>query len=459
MDALPYCGRRTTGRLAILSGLISAAAFSPGCASSPARSMAKMWDDLPKVRWSMSRDAADEAQDDTEIAANSPDAADESASKPGSSLTSRFIFSNWSMDGKKDQADEADVGGEEVATAKQHSGPHDPFLDDELGRVHISSCDADAATDGDTASPKVASHRDRLKAALSDDSRRNREPEVSLADQDRLRVRIEALMVRATELFEQGELIPAQRTADLAQNLAEECGLEFSPDEERPVDLLARIDARLEAQAAANDDKLAKKSKAPAEDADFLADDSLDFDPYVDRRLLPKVKRKSIFDSSLVVLEAPSFEEAANEPAVSPTAYAAHADQSHATLAFTRAGKAATQPTDEVDEEAAPPEIAAQNDPETDAAPVKQGPSFGEIDIPLMDDIATAPAPRAASKKRMTGTVSLRDIDADDEDAEEPVDEIRAAEAIPRWLLLSCLSVFAGAFSVWLIRRHVQGSV
>ena len=44
-------------------------------------------------------------------------------------------------------------------------------------------------------------------------------------------------------------------------------------------------------------------------------------------------------------------------------------------------------------------------------------------------------------------------------DEDQPADEIRPAEAIPRWLLLSCLSVFAGAFSIWLIRRHVQGSV
>src|SRR5689334_23260669 len=48
---LALLGRRT----AIC--LVPAALSFSGCAQSPARSMARVWEDLPRIRWSMSKEA------------------------------------------------------------------------------------------------------------------------------------------------------------------------------------------------------------------------------------------------------------------------------------------------------------------------------------------------------------------------------------------------------------------
>jgi hypothetical protein len=461
MDAQPARGRRTTGRFTIFLGLLSAAALSSGCAQGPGRSLARAWDDLPKIRWSTSRDAADEqTARDADIAAKSASESDLDESSLGSSLANRFKFSNWSNEANRAQPTD------DASTAS--SGPHDPFLEDEIGRARLTSDDVDAEIAGDDVAdaPKVASQRDRLRAALSDDSRRNREPEIDLAEQERLRVRIESLMIRATQYLEQGELDKAQRDAELAQHLADVCSLEFAPDEDRPVDLLAEIVARLEFLAAqANEEpETAPAPEAADDDVAVVPNDVTEFDPYSDRGSPAQPTRPTPHAaSSLVVLEAPSFEDAENEPAVSPTAYARSAGISRSALDLSSnrpLGDLTSQLVDQAVQTATlPPVETSPSLPELEAPPPLEGPSFGDTELPPEQDLASAPAPPAgkvAPPKR--GTVTLEDIEAEPSANGEDEKKILTAQAIPQWMVLACLSALAAAVSLWLIRRRALAS-
>jgi hypothetical protein len=308
-----------------------------------------------------------------------------------------------------------------------------------------------------------------LRAALSDDSRRNRELDVNLAEQERLRVRIESLMIRATQYFEQGELDKAHRDAELAQHLADVCSLEFAPDEDRPVDLLAEIVARLEFAAAAQANEEPEPEAAPEpevadDDVAVVHDDSTDFDPYSDRGLYSQPTRPASFTSSLVELEAPSFEDAEDEPAVSPTAYAAGAGISRSTVALSSdhpLGDLTSQLADHAVQTATlPPIETPPSMPELEApSPPLLGPSFDDMELPPAHDFATAPVPRVRKvipPKR--GTVTLEDIEAEQCASNEDEKEIHTARAIPQWMVLACLSALAAAVSFWLIRRRALAS-
>lgn len=64
----------------------------------------------------------------------------------------------------------------------------------------------------------------------------------SLPGQDQVRLRVESLLTRSRTLAENGELPQANHLAQLARQMAEESRLEFAPDAQRPVDLIAFLD-------------------------------------------------------------------------------------------------------------------------------------------------------------------------------------------------------------------------
>lgn len=85
---------------------------------------------------------------------------------------------------------------------------------------------------------------ERLKAALDDDAERAREPSRQLATND-VRARVESLLQRSRNLFDLGQLREARHTAKIAHDLGDSAKLDYSPDEERPIDLVQRIDEQL----------------------------------------------------------------------------------------------------------------------------------------------------------------------------------------------------------------------
>ena len=87
---------------------------------------------------------------------------------------------------------------------------------------------------------------ERLKAALSEDARRNTEPNRTAASSGEARLRIDSLLGRARRLFDVGQFNEARQAAQVAQELGETARLDYSPDEERPIDLVRRIDDQLQ---------------------------------------------------------------------------------------------------------------------------------------------------------------------------------------------------------------------
>jgi len=85
---------------------------------------------------------------------------------------------------------------------------------------------------------------ERLKAALQDDVQRARIP-VSPGGAHDVRMRVESMLAKSRRLFDLGQLREARHTAKVAQDLGDSAKLDYSPEEERPADLVQRIDDQL----------------------------------------------------------------------------------------------------------------------------------------------------------------------------------------------------------------------
>lgn len=90
---------------------------------------------------------------------------------------------------------------------------------------------------------------ERLKAALDDDAERVNSPPRAVAGGHDVRVRVESMLARARQLFDLGQTREARHTAKIAHDLGDSARLDYSPDEERPIDLVQRIDDHLRVTA------------------------------------------------------------------------------------------------------------------------------------------------------------------------------------------------------------------
>jgi hypothetical protein len=108
----------------------------------------------------------------------------------------------------------------------------------------------------------------RLTAALTDDAIEAQTlPQQSLTTLE-ARIRVDLLISRAKQLLDVRQFDQALRSALLAQDLSECAQLDFSPDEDRPIDLVRRIEGQLEATLAdqpARDDDLVESAPAKVE--------------------------------------------------------------------------------------------------------------------------------------------------------------------------------------------------
>ncbi len=95
---------------------------------------------------------------------------------------------------------------------------------------------------------------ERLKAALKDDARRSTEPNRTASLAGDARLRVDSLLSRARRLFDVGRLSEARHTAQVAQELGETARLDYSPEEERPIDLVHRIDDQLQSMQEPSDE-------------------------------------------------------------------------------------------------------------------------------------------------------------------------------------------------------------
>ncbi len=449
-------GRAGTWLLPVLIGLC-------GCARSPSRSIAHSWQDSSKIQWSRVPDAHSENKaGESKVAANTP-AGD--ALKNDANVFGRFRTPTRKANGKS-----SEISSDEraIAQARPRSGPHDPFQDDErVAARPASKRKAAAPQASETAESQVVTARDRLRATLSDDTRRRVVQVADTGEDEQLRLRIESLMNRAKAHCEEGELLAARRAADLAHSLAESSGLEFDPDVERPIELLTFIRSRLDEEAA--EEKLRLAEAQDAEDSEvemsaegpaptegslpavrpgkrrFPFDAASPFDPYaqdVSLAHLHDEEDEQIFGPSMVVLESPSFEEDAD---VSPIAYSRTTDRkrpNHRRFSLTPREDSVPANAEDIPsppvEPAAADEDIALPEPDVEVAPSPpwsepDGPSLGAM-IPAEDGADSAAA-------------------ADDKASVEDR-ELRPASAWPRWMPYSLLSALTAGFCTWLWSRR-----
>ncbi len=98
----------------------------------------------------------------------------------------------------------------------------------------------------DNEAERADSPLERLNAALSDDALQAQSlPQRSVTMLEE-RFRVDTLLSRANRLIEIGQLQQARESAMLAQEVGDAAQLDYSPDEDRPIDLIRRIDGQLE---------------------------------------------------------------------------------------------------------------------------------------------------------------------------------------------------------------------
>ena len=476
---------RETARRAGVCMFVGALGLS-GCAHSPAKSMARAWQDVPKIWSTVPATPPPRKAAEPNVAANTPAEVAETvaalpAERPDGQLRNSLRISR-----RPTTAALAQRRGSEM--------PQDPFL--ELDDV-ASDADAErqpsSETIADVGELRIVSARDRLRAALSDDSRPPEASKELAGEQERLRLRIESLMNRARVYLSEQQLVAAKRAAELAQNLAESSSLEFAPEEERPVDLLTTINGRMESEQAEQalaqaeeeeeeaEDSESKSEIAVAEDtAEKLAgpltsprkpripfDRSLPFDPYEARLAVAKDGDGEVpaFGTSVVVLETPSFEDEEGEEQVSPIGYTRdpnpEAEPESAAMAkqrmtrFRRTERVVEPEQTESHADDADPDgelelplLVAEIDAASEAGEqvIAPPPPIGETGGPKLE-------PAGVDESPMDDVVSVEI--PDDEDAKLAKESRPKPAALwPRWLPLSLASLLTTIVCGWLWRRR-----
>lgn len=223
-----------------------------GCAHN-SRTMSKMvWNAATQGRWSGSQGRwpgypmAEPKGAEPSVTANA--AASRVSSVAGGSPSDGVTKADSSRPSASGSA--SPVPSDQISTASGTMTPQKPdavsaaggdLFDDELGE----SPNAQTLT-ADTTAEQV----ERLKAALDDDAERAKQPPRPAASSHEVRVRVDSMLDRARRLFDLGQLREARHTAKIAHDLGHSARLDYSPDEERPIDLVQRIDDQLKESEA-----------------------------------------------------------------------------------------------------------------------------------------------------------------------------------------------------------------
>lgn len=268
------CGRLISGG-SIAWGLILCVVLSSGCAKNPRDSIAKLWDHVPSAPWTAGKSTERKIeQERPTVAANSAaalsardaQAADapvedpfEVAIVPGQSKKSVDKLGSGSglPEGQRSAIHQTSMSSGSASTdSSTASDTEAPAVAKTTGaKLKDALPDPLSATPGDwTKAFELANGLEKAKEATSQEVsrigqlRETLEEDAqavtkrSLAELNEFRLRIESLLSHARRQIEAGELKTAQRFARLANELSEGAGLEYSPTEERPQDLLHRIE-------------------------------------------------------------------------------------------------------------------------------------------------------------------------------------------------------------------------
>ena len=214
-------------------GLLFALVSESGCATArPA--IKSLWQQVPPVRWTSS---------DSNAATSTTDRAAEPA-----------VAANVAI--QNEAASETNSPGTTVSSDIRPKS-HFSRFGSRFNRSEPRTRDGTAILDPNGSEEAIAktlaetdrsdSPLERLNAALTDDALQVQSlPQRSLTTLED-KIRVDSLLSRAKRMFEIGQLDQARQTAQLAQELGETAQLDYLPDEDRPEDLVRRIDGQLDA--------------------------------------------------------------------------------------------------------------------------------------------------------------------------------------------------------------------
>ena len=201
--------------------------------------MSGLWESVPQVRWTGSRlEPGQPAKPEPSVAAN----AAASVTKPDADTNSPSTSEKPTRTGLASASSRMDpiqtVGNVESSNQVTASGYNSEAESSAMAPQDLVTTENAFADQGQD-------QIERLKAALDDDAERAEgSPRQSGTAHD-VRVRVDSMVEKARRLFDLGQLREARHTAKVAHDLGDSARLDYSQDEERPIDLVQRIDDRI----------------------------------------------------------------------------------------------------------------------------------------------------------------------------------------------------------------------
>ena len=229
-------------RLLLLGAVLHCVCLG-GCVSGPRRTMTQFLPAVPQTWWPGTRDEPDEETKPAEpsVTANVAVIADSAKTLTDDGQTS---VSEAPANSKRERGGRASsANGSVMAQAGGRVASSPTASEQRAAARDVAAAAAISPSSGDGGQDQL----ERLKAALSEDAQRNTEPNRTAGGSGDVRLRIDSLLGRARRLFDIGQFHEARQTAQIAQELGETARLDYSPDEERPIDLVHRIDDQLQA--------------------------------------------------------------------------------------------------------------------------------------------------------------------------------------------------------------------
>lgn len=217
--------RRSKWTLLIAAGI---AGLFCGCAHSSQQTLNSLWTSVTPRQWS-SRPAEEPVE--PRVSANIPDAEplsdQEVPQKVADAATVDENARYWGLFPTRLRTHQ---------NVQPDQGSTPPSAEQATKSSKLSS---EAETLAATGRPNPSSLQ-RLRTALSLGFEGKTDAmDTSIPGQDQVRLRVENLLTRSRTLADNGELPQANHLAQLAQQMAEESRLEFAPDAQRPVDVIA----------------------------------------------------------------------------------------------------------------------------------------------------------------------------------------------------------------------------
>lgn len=224
-----------------LAALVTTSVLT-GCHHNSRQTMSGLWGSVPQVRWS-GRAETPVVTETAEPSVSANNAATASAKDPlevaeetdTDSLAGRAVLQ---------VADSGDADAESGRATGGDPGL-DPFTNLEIEAISANEVTPSAASSQSVLPDSSTEQLERLKAAINDDAEREDSRSRSASGGHDVRLRVESMLEKARRLFDLGQLREARYTAKLAQEIGDLARLDFSPEEERPADLVQRIDDHL----------------------------------------------------------------------------------------------------------------------------------------------------------------------------------------------------------------------